>query len=225
VAHHSSSDADADLVRRCLADDAEAWRELVDGHRGALIDLAARLLPRTQAADVVDAVISDLWQRRKLSQYEGRSSLRTWLGAVVVNASLNARRAANARADAGSAAAAEEPAAMDPPIVDNQELAAVLHDAIAALSPGMKAIVLLYYEQQLSLDAISRLVGSSKSTLSRTLRRARETIVETADRLARHRGATLETLRRGADLSQLELDLRAACSTKRHRPPRLVSNR
>jgi RNA polymerase sigma-70 factor, ECF subfamily len=225
VAHRPSHDADADLVRRCLADQADAWNELITRYRASMIDLAARVLPRPDAADLVDAVISDLWHRRKLAGYEARSSLRTWLGAVVVNASLNARRAANARPDTLPHDGSTEPAAVDPPAAETQEFAAVLHDAIASLPAGVKAIVLMYYEQQLSLDEISRLVGSSKSTLSRTLRSAREAIAVKADELARARGTTLESLRRGIDLGQLDLDLRAACKAERDRRRRPVSNR
>jgi len=224
VTHRHSSGDDDTLVRRCLDDDPEAWRELVERHRTGMIELARRILPTAAAVDVVDAVIADLWQRRKLARYQGRSSLRTWLGAVVLNASLNARRAlpppdpADARFDGPHAAA---PAVST---TEERELASILHDAIARLAPELKTIVLLYYEQGLTLDELTVVAGGSKSTLSRTLRHARRQILDNAQQLARDRGTTLDALRHGIDLGQLDLDLRAACAAARDtRGPR-VSN-
>jgi RNA polymerase sigma factor (sigma-70 family) len=200
---------DPTLVRRCLAGDAEAWDTLVTTHRRGMITLARRILPVQDAEDVADAVLADTWERRKLGNYAGRSSLKTWLGAVVINAALNARRAAASRA-ASAAAASAPPRAPDPPA---EHLHAVLRDAVASLEPSAKSLVLLYYEQDLSLDDIGRLLGASKSTLSRALKLARERIRAEADRLARERwGASLISLREGVDLDRLELDLRDACS-------------
>lgn len=213
---------DSTLVRQCLAGDAEAWRVFVETYRRGMITLARRILPVQDAEDVVDAVLVDLWQRGKLAGYERRSSLRTWLGAVVINSALNARRAAASRA--ASAAAAVWPAtdaATDPP---PPQLHLVLHDAIASLEPATRTLVLLYYEQDLSLDALGRLFGLSKSTLSRALKDARERIRAEADRLARERsGVSLASLREGVDLGRLDLDLRSACGAAGNKPLRDVS--
>jgi RNA polymerase sigma-70 factor (ECF subfamily) len=214
VTPRHTHDADADLVGRCLADDADAWRELMIRHRSGMIDLARRILPDAAASDVVDDVIADLWQRRKLARFEGRSSLRTWLGAVVINASLNARRAAQSRPESEAAGDASDHTTEG--IASDRDLAEVLHGAIASLRPALKTLVLLYYEQGLSLDEIGGLIGASKSTVSRSLQRARDEIAAAADGLARQRGTTLVSLRQGVDLSQLDLDVRAACSLERN---------
>lgn len=214
---------DSTLVRRCLAGDAEAWHTLVDRHRPGMISLARRILPVQDAEDAVDAVLADLWQRRRLARYEGRSSLRTWLGAVAINSALNARRAAASRAAADAAAAAPDYAATDRP---PEQLHIVLREAIASLEPSIRIMVLLYYEQDLSLDAIGRLVGASKSTLSRALKHARERIRAEADRLAHERWDTsLAALREGVDLDRLEFDLREACGQPGNNRPRGVSNK
>src|SRR5436190_13276281 len=124
---------DQRLARRCLAGEEEAWRALVDRHRRALIMLAERIVPHGQAEDVVDTLVVDLWERRKLEQYQGRSTLATWLGAAVINAALNARRAAASRsarlADASAASPSDAAVASDPP---DSRLAGILSDAIAS---------------------------------------------------------------------------------------------
>ncbi|MGH9408102.1 MAG: RNA polymerase sigma factor [Vicinamibacterales bacterium] len=201
---------DSTLVRRCLAGDGQAWQVFVDTHRRGMIALGRRILPLQDAEDVVDAVLADLWQRGRLSSFQARSSLRTWLGAVVINTALNARRAAATRAANAVAAAPIESARADPP---SDQLQAVLRDAIAALAPARRTLVLLYYEQDLSLEAIGGLLGCSKSTVSRELRDARAEIRRSADRMARDRwGSSLESLREGVDLARLDLDLRASCA-------------
>jgi RNA polymerase sigma-70 factor (ECF subfamily) len=220
-------EADPALVQRCLHGDADAWRQLVDRHRGGMIDLAERFLPGAAATDVVDLVIANLWERRKLESYEGRSSLVTWLGAIVINAALNARRAALARRETATPdGERHEPSAVTAFGNGGADLTAVLHDAIGALPASFKVLVLMYYEQGLTLDELSALVGSSKSNLSRRLQKAREQILAEADRLARERlGTSLGSLRSGVDLSQLDLDLRAACAPERNRHERHVSKR
>jgi RNA polymerase sigma factor (sigma-70 family) len=192
-----------------------------------MIDLARRVLPAADAADVVDAAITDIWERRKLARYQGRSTLGTWLGAIALNAALNARRTATAR----GRTIVDRAASTDPAVsaaageCDDLQLAAVLSEAIAALPPASKVLVLMYYEQNLTLDEAAVVLGRSKSTLSRALTAARERIRETAARLARERfGATLEALREGADLGQLDLDLRDACGGGRDRVGPRVSN-
>ena len=223
--HRNARDNDdAALVRRCLADEGDAWRELVDRHRPAMIDMARRILSTSQAADLVDAVIADVWQRRKLAGYQGRSSLRTWLGAVVVNASLNERRSLASRAEAAPRGDDPEPIVLEAADVEQRQLSAILQEAIGALSASEKALVLMYYEQNLTLDAIAMVFGASKSTLSRRLRDARGHMLQEATRLATARGTSIETLRKGVDLGQLEIDLRAACASGRDRRGRHVSN-
>jgi len=214
-------DDDATLVRRCLSGDAEAWRTLVERHRRGLIALAARILPVQDAEDVTDAVLADLWERGKLAGYEERSSLKTWLSAVAINTALNTRRAAVSRAAAAAAAPVRADVPVDPTAT---QLRAVLQDAIASLDSSTKLLVLLYYEQDLSLEDIGRLVGVSKSTLSRALKQARNRIRVEADRLARQRwGTSLASLREGVDLERLDLDMRAACADLGNKPLRGVS--
>jgi RNA polymerase sigma-70 factor (ECF subfamily) len=217
---------DLALVRQCLGGDEEAWHRLVQLHRQGMIVLARRILPAADATDAVDAVLADLWERRKLARFAGRSALATWLGAVTINAALNAKRSSASRSQMMVTPAAE-PDVAAPASVDrsDESLARTLNDAISVLPPEAKLLVLMYYEQGLTLDQAAMLLKRSKSTLSRTLQQARDRIRAEADRIARERlGTTLAALRAGADLSQLEFDLRAACGHGRDRLDRPLSN-
>src|SRR5438034_4928352 len=86
------------LATACAGGDEEAWAELIAAHRGFVHRFARRILREPEASDLAAELIADLWQHRKIERYEGRSSLRTWLGTVVAHAAVNAGKAARTRA-------------------------------------------------------------------------------------------------------------------------------
>ena len=80
------------LATACAAGDEPAWNEFGARFFAFIRDFARRVIRDPAASDVADAVIADLWQRKKLARYEGRSTLRTWLGAIVAHAAINAAK-------------------------------------------------------------------------------------------------------------------------------------
>jgi RNA polymerase sigma-70 factor (ECF subfamily) len=208
------------LAASCAAGDERAWDEWLRSYRAFMVGFAARIVSHTEAQDLVDGVIADLWQRRKLARYKGRSSLRTWLGAVVAHAAISVRRGAGERLRSEDPVP-EAPAPgrdVDPGVTSEagRLLETVLSDAIGLLEVDDRLLLLMYYEQGLTLDAIARVFGGSKSTLSRRLAHARDAIRTTAASLARSRyGEELAALRGGVDAGQFEFDLRRACAPQR----------
>ena len=83
--------ADLDLARRCAAGDAKAWDRFVLEYRAVLYRAADALDPSGGAREIADALYADLYglqerdgERRSLLDYfQGRSSLATWLRAVL----------------------------------------------------------------------------------------------------------------------------------------------
>lgn len=215
------------LAAACASGDERAWTEFVETYRNFVRRFAGRVLQEPHASDVADEVIADLWQRRRISLYEGRSSLRTWLGTVVSNAAINASEAAKVRdrrEDAAQIRAVSDPEREADKSDRSSKIARLLADAVAQQPFEDQLLILLYYEQGLTLDEIGPVVGLSKAALSRRLKRIRETLVEITDGLARERlGTTARSLAAGLDLSRLDLDLRAACRLATEpNPTRLV---
>jgi RNA polymerase sigma factor (sigma-70 family) len=213
------------LAMSCAEGDEAAWRECVTGHRAFLVQFAARLIGAAAGADLVDEVIADLWTRRRLAQYQGRSALRTWLAAVVAHAALNTRRRGE-RTVSESEISPPHPVAL--PAIPGREgdLSRALQGAIASLAPPLRLLVLLYYEQGLTLDEAGRILGRSKSRLSRMLKGARDVIRARADAIARRDfGRPLTALRDDADLGSLDLDLRSACRERRDETSGMLSKR
>jgi len=204
------------LATACCEGQDEAWREFRERYFEFIREFARRFLHDRAAADVSDQVIADLWQRQRLSQYDGRSTLRTWLGAVVANAAINAGKGE-------SRMTAFEPAMLDRPARARHETASPENDetrrifarlvtrALGELDREGRLLLLLYYEQGLTLEEIEPVLGVSKATLSRRLDRLRRAVRESIGAIAQQElQVSAETLRERLDLACLEFDLAAA---------------
>lgn len=89
----TSTTADRELVARYLQRrDEPAFRALYRAHTPYLYALACRLLG-DRGAEAEDA-IQEAWVRAaaRLTEFGGRSTLRTWLGGIVVNCCREQRR-------------------------------------------------------------------------------------------------------------------------------------
>lgn len=77
-------DPDNELVARLQAGDEQAFVALVRRHHDSMIRVASSLVP---SAAVAEEVVQDTWLAvlRGIGGFHGRSSLRTWLFAILVN--------------------------------------------------------------------------------------------------------------------------------------------
>ena len=85
-----------DLIERVKAGDEHAFRRLVGPYQGELQLHCYRILGSAQdAEDALQETLLAAW--RGLAQFEGRSSVRTWLYRVATNCCLKALRSASRR--------------------------------------------------------------------------------------------------------------------------------
>jgi RNA polymerase sigma-70 factor len=208
------------LATACAGGEDRAWEEFGARYFAFIRTFSRRTLREPQASDVADQVIADLWQRKKVAQYEGRSSLKTWLGAVVAHAAINAAKQARTTEPVrGETTDLERRAAATVPhdaMVGRDagdRMARWVSDAIQQLAPDERCLLLLYYEQGLTLDEISPIAKRSKAALSRRLDRIRQDLRARVDRLAREAtGGSAEDARADLDLGRIEFDLSALAS-------------
>jgi RNA polymerase sigma factor (sigma-70 family) len=118
-------------------------------------------------------------ERRSLFRYfHGRSSLATWLRAVLAQRQVDRARAAARTAPLPD----EEPATPTPhaPDPDRGRYLALIHaafrDAVARLDPRDRLRLLYYYAQGLTLAQAGRLLREHEASVSRHLSAARKTI-------------------------------------------------
>lgn len=207
---------DLALASACASGDEAAWEEFGRAYFGFIRAFAARLLPDATAADLADQVIADLWQRGKIARFEGRSSLKTWLAAVVAHAAANARERDRRLVPLDSGNRHGAAPAVEPPdtgLSGRRRLAEFLTEAMARLPSRDRLLLLFYYEQELTLEQIGPLMRRSKAALSRRLKRIVTAVREELDKRAgEHFGASARDL--AGDLESVELDLGALLTTQ-----------
>jgi RNA polymerase sigma factor (sigma-70 family) len=210
------------LATACAAGDRDAWRECEAAHFSFIRSFARRFLPDAPAQDLADQVIADLWQRGKIGRYAGRSTLRTWLGAVVAHAAINARKSpppgVASHADALREYTQRNIGATRQLGPEDSQAERVLADlivrAIQALNPEEKLLLQLHYEQGLTLQEMEGPLASSKATLSRRLKGIREQVKARIDEMAETMlDTSVAVLRERLTLDRLEFDLSASLRT------------
>jgi RNA polymerase sigma factor (sigma-70 family) len=192
---------DLELAERCASGDAEAWDRFVLEFRPVLYRAADALDRHGGAREVADALYAELYgvrsaqgQRLSLFRYfQGRSSLATWLRAVLAQRYVDRQRAQRrlaplADSDAGPASGSVHAAAAVAPEPDpaRARYVALLRRALAAvlgaLAPRERMRLACYYVQELTLAETGRVMQEHEATVSRQLARTRRAIRENVER-------------------------------------------
>jgi RNA polymerase sigma-70 factor (ECF subfamily) len=186
---------DLALSAACADGHEGAWEHFVRELRPVLYR-AADAIDRTGAArEVADSLYAELFglteregERRSLLRYfHGRSSLATWLRAVLAQRYVDnvrrTRRLETLPADEDPGALAASPAATEPDRTRHVVLiTAAITAAVGRLAPRDRLRLACYYAQDLTLAQIGRALGEHEATTSRHLARVRRTIRQDVER-------------------------------------------
>jgi RNA polymerase sigma factor (sigma-70 family) len=185
---------DLALATACLEDCEPAWEYFVSNFRGYLRSAAAAVLhcssAAPEAAELADSLFAELYglseapgRPRSLFRYfHGRSTLKTWLRAVLAQRHIDAirvnRRFESLDADSESGPIPELPSVAPPPSDPRREHYATLftralQTALAALDPRDHQRFRCYYAEEKTLAEIGRQLGEHESSVSRNLDRVR----------------------------------------------------
>jgi RNA polymerase sigma factor (sigma-70 family) len=200
---------DLALATACMEDCEPAWDHFVSTFRPYLRAAAAAVLrcssASPEACDLADSLFAELYgltdgarRERSLFRYfHGRSSLKTWLRAVLAQRHIDAiragRRFESLDDDDAKPGANKIPKAVSvQPSDPHREryvsiFVRALQTALAALDPRDEQRLRLYYAQQQTLAEIGRQLSEHESSVSRNLDRIRLAL----------RRAVEETLRNG----------------------------
>jgi RNA polymerase sigma factor (sigma-70 family) len=189
---------DLALAAACAAGQESAWEHFVREFRPVLYRAADAIDPTGGVRELADALHADLFGltaqsgvRQSLFRYfHGRSSLATWLRAVLSQRHVDRLRATRRldplpEDDSTPATPPREPTAGGEGQRFVTLVRAVLIAAIAALEPRDRLRLGCYYAQEMTLAAIGRLLGEHEATVSRQLARTRRSIRVHAERQLR----------------------------------------
>lgn len=173
-------DEDVLLVDRVLADDPRAFQQIYEKYHDKVYAIARGILiDSDEAADAVQEVFTLVY--RKITKFDRRSKFSTWLFRIAVNRSIQqTRRLKWKRLHVPIGEAVESVAADVAPAPSDDARVAL---SMAGLQPNDRAILTLFYWDELTLQEIAESLGCSPNAAKTRLFRARERFREIYEEL------------------------------------------
>ena len=198
---------DLALAGACAEGCEAAWEHFVATYRNYLRAAAAAILrcssSSAEACELADSLFSELYglterkdsERSLFRYFHGRSSLKTWLRAVLAQRHIDSIRARSRfeelpedepreilqRASVGPANSLGDPHRDRYVALFTRALQTVLE----RFGPGEKERLRLYYAEEKTLAEIGRLFGEHESSVSRHLERARRDLRRDVEEMLR----------------------------------------
>lgn len=174
---------DQALVERCRAElpyGLEAYSEILRRYETLVFTTALRMIQsRLDAEEITQDAFLTVYH--KLHGFEGRSSFKTWLFRIMINLCLRRRSKIVTREKRNLEISQENLANLhhkEHSQGRQEELSAQLNEALDALEPEQREIVILKYISGLSLNEIAELQQAGLSATKMRLYRALEKLKE-----------------------------------------------
>lgn len=154
------------------------FAELYETHSKAVYYLALRFLSDPQKAeDVTHDVFLKVY--RKLGEFRGESSFRTWLYRITINHCQNLKQSWASRnlvTNADDAVWNTTASPSDSPlrVLETKELGERIQKSLDALSEEYRLLLLLVADEELSYDEVATLTEQSSDAVRGKLHRARK---------------------------------------------------
>jgi RNA polymerase sigma factor (sigma-70 family) len=199
---------DLALATACMENCEPAWEHFVGAYRPYLRAAAAAVLrcssASPEACELADSLFAELYgladgnrsERSLFRYFHGRSSLKTWLRAVLAQRHIDAirvgRRFESLEDDDANPGTQKFPQAVSvQPADPNRDrystlFVRALQAAIAALDARDEERLRLYYSQGQTLAAIGKQLGEHESSVSRNLDRIRLALRRTVEETLRN---------------------------------------
>lgn len=173
---------DADIVRRVLDGDVNAYARLVDAHAAQIIGIAARHVPPDRAAEVAHETFVRAYER--LSTYKGESPFVHWLTRIALRRCADFWRGRNKSRETPFSALGSGAREWIESIPDasgegldvhaeRNEAGAILDWALGKLSPEDRQVLVMTHMDGQALNDVAELMGWSLSKVKVRSHRAR----------------------------------------------------
>ena len=220
---------DLALATACVENCEPAWEHFVAAYRGYLRSAAAAVLrcssASPQASELADSLFAELYgladgarcERSLFRYFHGRSTLKTWLRAVLAQRHIDALRAGRRfesldDEDSKSGAPKTLSTVSVQPADPHREryvsiFVRAFAAALASLDPRDEQRLRLYYAQEQTLAEIGRQLGEHESSVSRNLDRVRLALRRSVEETLRKGGPAVNGFAADAGLSDAQISL------------------
>lgn len=181
-------DADAELIRDCIAGDAQAWETFIRRHQSRVYNVAYHMTQDAERAQDLaqEAMIQIL---RSLARFRGEASLTTWIHGLTMRVCLHhlrkeRRRQADSWEDiapyhaepAGTEGRPHEEVARD-------ELQRAVHEAVVELPLKFRSVMVLHGLGGLTYEETAQALGLPVNTVKTRVFRAKARLRESLKHL------------------------------------------
>ncbi|MGH9582398.1 MAG: RNA polymerase sigma factor [Bryobacteraceae bacterium] len=188
---HRTSE-EAALIRRVQAQDELAFREIVDRYQAKVFSIIYGILRnRNDAEDIAQQVFAKIYF--SISNFDFRSSLLTWIYKITVNECYDYLRKKRVRKlvyesdfskDESQILANSEPATdQGPSVAERLAQHDLIFKLLSKISEEDRSLILLKEVEGHSVEELSQMTGMNENTIKVKLFRARQKLVNAAQRL------------------------------------------
>ena len=183
---------DEDLVVRAREGDRRAFRLLVERYEDAVAaTVVAMLGPTAEVDDVVQEAFIRFYQT--LDRFRGEAAVSTYLKRIAINRALDALRRRRRflgrfRSRDDETYPAPDPAVEEDGRIEARERARLVHQALEALPPKHRAVVVLRMIEGYSTEETAEMLGIPYGTVLSRLSRAHAKLKELLQPFIEERG-------------------------------------
>lgn len=168
----SADENDAELVRRCLAGDGEAFRPLVEKYQGVLFNVAYRMVhDREDARDLAQGAFVKAYE--KLGTYDPAYQFFSWIYRILVNDTLNFLKRSRPDRPLDDASGAASPGGPHQEL-ESREAKRAVREALMGLSVADREVVVLRHFADLSYGEMAAALAIPEKTVKSRLYSARQ---------------------------------------------------
>lgn len=179
-------EAERELVRRVLAGDRNAFRDLVAQYQRLVAHLVFRVVrDREDAAELCQDVFARV--HRKLDQWGGEAKLGTWIGRIAYRVCLNhlekrrlpLHEESGAEPGSGAGLTLDEVPSGAPSALDALaagELRSLVRAQVDTLPAVQRSVVTLFHLEGMSVGEVAQVMELPEGTVKSHLFRARKTL-------------------------------------------------
>ncbi|MDR1675780.1 MAG: RNA polymerase sigma factor [Tannerella sp.] len=169
--------SDISYIKRIQAGETQCFASLLERYGRPVHSLIVKVVGNREDAEELTQDVF-LKAYRSLASFQGNSRFSTWLYRIAYNTAISATRKKKyewlALEDCLPEQLAEEDASNVPEQESDDEQLERLEEAMKRLSPDERALILLFYRQEKSIEEIAAITGLTVSNVKTRLHRIRK---------------------------------------------------